>query len=68
MVGSTWHSKANSASADATHLVAEAAVSSVALSDAANPSTGTAAVMMMSAFITVRSSLVPLIEGLCARQ
>ena len=41
---STWHSKADSASAAATPPVAEAAVSSTASSDAANPSTGTAAV------------------------
>jgi len=41
---STWHSKADSASADATPPVAEAVVSLLAVSDAANPSTGTAEV------------------------
>jgi len=41
---STWHSRADSASAAATLPVAEAAMSATALSDAVNPSTGTAAV------------------------
>ena len=36
MLSSTWHSKADSASAAATPPVAEAAVSSTALSNAAN--------------------------------
>jgi len=41
---SKWHNKAHSASAAATPRVAEAAVPLSAISDAVNPSTGTAAV------------------------
>jgi len=43
-VDRAWHNRANSENAAATPPVAEAAVSSTALSDAANPSTGTATV------------------------
>jgi len=46
---SAWHSKADSASTAATLPVAEAAVSSSAVSDAANPATGTAAVSVNAA-------------------
>ena len=41
---STWHNRADSASAAATPLVADAAVSSMAFSDVVNPSRGTAVV------------------------